>query len=82
MNTYYVYLTDTFGGDLNYSWVTKLKVKANSIHGVLCKVSRVTGLNFRAEIPGEIYISKSGATGLVIDDEEFLSYDYSDAEVI
>jgi len=82
MNTYYVYLTDVFGGNLNYSWVTKLRVKANSIHGVLCKVSRVTSLNFRAETPEAVYMSTSGLTGLVIDDAEYPDYDYSDAEAI
>ena len=81
--TYFVYLTDLFCGDLNYSWVTKLRVSAKSLHGVLCKVSALTGLNFRQYVEGEIYHSKSKLTALVIEhDEEYLQYDYSSAEEI
>lgn len=77
-----IYLTDMFGGELNYSWVTKLQVKANTERGAVGKVARLTGLHFRNKY-GEIYVSKSGATGLVIEqDNEFPSYDYSSAEVI
>jgi len=71
---YSVYLTDTFAGDLNYSWVTKLKVKANTERGAVWKVARETGLSFRRYRDDE-WRSKSGATALVIDHNE--TYDYS-----
>ena len=77
-----IYLTDMSGGELNYSWVTKLQVKANTERGAVGKVARLTGLNFRKKYD-EVYVSKSGATGLVIEyANEYPSYDYSSAEVI
>lgn len=76
---YLVYITDTFAGDLNYSWVTKLKVKANSERGAIWKVSRETGLNFR-RYDNDQWRSRSGCTGLVIDHNE--SYDYSGVKEI
>lgn len=41
MNTYYVYLTDVFGGNLNYSWVTKLRVKDIMYTEVINKLQRM-----------------------------------------
>jgi hypothetical protein len=78
MKTYYIYLTDLFGGNLNYSFVTKFIVTAKSGRGAVQKMSRLTGLNFR-HYHGEIYHSTSKLTGLVFDDEEYPSYDYSEA---
>ena len=40
---YFVELTDTFGGEANYSWVTRFKVHANSERGALVKVSKHIG---------------------------------------
>lgn len=62
MNTYYFELTDLYCGELNYSWVTRLKVEAKTFKGALIKVSKNTGLNFKNT--GLYYKSKSGATGL------------------
>lgn len=78
MQTFNLYLTDLFCGQLNYSYVTKFKVGANSLHGALCKVSKATGLNFRLDY-NDIYHSTSKLTGLVIDCLEYPSYDYSEA---
>lgn len=79
MNTeFLIYITDLFGGELNYSSVTKFRVKAKTERGAVCKVSRYTGLNFRAYITGEEYHSTSKLSGLVIElDNEFPSYDYN-----
>ena len=44
---FYFEMTDTFGGELNYSWVKRYKVKAKSTRGALQIVSRLTGYNFR-----------------------------------
>ena len=81
MKTYYIYLTDLFCGELNYSWVTRLKVKANTERGAISKVARRSGLNFRKYYEGT-YHSSTRLTGLVIDDEEYPQYDYSSAEEI
>ena len=49
MNSYQFEITDTFGGETNYSWVKHYQVKANSLHGALCKISRETGYNFTGD---------------------------------
>lgn len=41
-------VTDTFGGDANYCWVRKYEIEAKSLHGALCILSRIEGLNFRS----------------------------------
>jgi hypothetical protein len=78
-----MYLTDTYGGELNYSWVTKLQVKATTLRGAVGKVARLTGLNFRHDYNGT-YRSKSGATALVFDGNhnDEASYDYIGAELV
>jgi hypothetical protein len=81
MKTYYIYLTDLFGGDLNYCFVTKFIVTAKSERGALQKMSRLTGLNFR-HYYGEIYHSTSKLTGLVFDDAESPNYDYTGASKV
>ena len=37
---YFVELTDTFGGEANYSWVNRYKVVASSFNGAIRKVSK------------------------------------------
>ena len=78
MNTYNVYITDTFAGELNYCWVTKFKVKANTERGAVWKVARQTGFKFRYEYE-EVWKAKNACIGLVIDDEEYPQYDYDNA---
>lgn len=48
-NVYFVEVTDTFGGEANYSWVKRFKVHASSDLGAIRKVSRHTGFAFRKE---------------------------------
>ena len=47
MNTYYVEMTDTFGGEANYCWIKRFKVTANSMQHAMSKVSRETGYHYR-----------------------------------
>ncbi len=47
MKKFYFEMTDTFGGDLNYCWLKRFEVSANTLHGALCKLSKEIGLNFR-----------------------------------
>lgn len=85
MKTYYAYLTDLFGGELNYSYVTKLKIQAKSKQGALIKISKAVGLNFRDALNRDIFHSTSRLTGLVFEYEEDIgdikTY-YKDAEQI
>jgi len=40
-------MTDTYGGEANYSWVSRFKVKAATMRGAIVKVSREAGLQGR-----------------------------------
>ena len=42
---FYVEVTDTFGGEANYSWVRRFKVPANTMRGAMLKVSRFLGVS-------------------------------------
>lgn len=44
---FFVEITDTFGGEANYSWAKRLHVRANTMRGAINKVSRETGLSWR-----------------------------------
>jgi hypothetical protein len=61
MSHYFVEITDTFGGEANYSWVTRHKVRASSPRGVLIRINRESGLGFRS-VGCDRYDSRSGAT--------------------
>lgn len=41
--TYFVEMTDTYGGEANYSWVTRFLVQSVSMRGAVSKVTRETG---------------------------------------
>lgn len=58
---FFVEITDTFGGDANYSWVTRHVIRAKSARGCVNKLSRRSGLNWR-NVGFDRYDSKSGAT--------------------
>ena len=65
MKTYNIEVTDTFGGDANYSWVTRHKVQANTQRGAVWKFSRESGMSWHCvDNYNEIarYDSASGAT--------------------
>jgi hypothetical protein len=40
---YFIEVTDTFGGEANYSWVKRYLVDAATPRGALRKVTRLTG---------------------------------------
>lgn len=46
---FYVEITDTFGGEANYCWVSRFAVMANNPRHAISKVSRETGYRFRQE---------------------------------
>lgn len=62
LKEYYFEMTDTFGGELNYCWLTKFTVNAASPHGALCKISKWTGYNFKNN--GLYYKAKKACIGL------------------
>ena len=64
-NLYYVEITDMFGGEANYSWVTRHVIRAKSERGAVNALSRRSGMNWRFD--GLRYLSKSGATCAFID---------------
>lgn len=58
---FYFDYTDLYGGVLNYSWVTRLKVKATTLRGAVNILSRHIGVGgFRYD--GIKYVSRSGCT--------------------
>lgn len=58
---FFIEITDTFGGDANYSWVTRHVVRAKSRRGAVNALSRRSGVAWHA-VGGERYDSKSNTT--------------------
>lgn len=70
---YFAELTDTFGGEANYSWVTRFTVSARSRLGAIQKLARATGYSYRkVEDYGDTlrYDSKSGATCIFLSEAD------------
>ena len=62
MNKYFIEITDTFGGEANYSWVRRYFVTANNERGAVNKIARKLGAGWRNEYSGELSrYSLSGA---------------------
>ncbi len=64
-NLYFIEITDTFGGEANYSWVTRHVIRAKSERGAVNALSRRSGMQWRFD--GLRYLSKSGATCAFVD---------------
>lgn len=78
MAHFFVEITDTFGGEANYSWVTRHKVRASSARGALVRINRDSGLGFRS-VGCDRYDSRSGATCAFItewDDDAHANYSH------
>lgn len=62
---FFIEVTDTFGEEANYSWVTRHVIRASTMRGAVNKISRLSGMNWHKEY-GDAwnarYNSKSGAT--------------------
>lgn len=73
MKLFFIEITDVYGGEANYSWVTRHIIKAKSKLGAINKLSRRSGLRWRND--GFRYLSTSGATCAFIDqyDSEYHS---------
>jgi hypothetical protein len=46
-DNYFIELTDTYGGEANYSWVKRFKVSAATMRGAITKASKEIGLQGR-----------------------------------
>jgi len=71
---YFIEVTDTFGGEANYSWATRHVIKAKSLRGAVNALSRRSGISWHS-VGCNRYDSKSGATCAFIEefDPEFHS---------
>lgn len=47
VNYFFAEVTDTFGGEANYCWVRRYKIKANTERGAINKLAKHEGLSFR-----------------------------------
>ena len=52
LNTYHIEITDTFGGEANYSWKREYRVRASSIRGAIQVLARKDGAGWKAEYVG------------------------------
>lgn len=57
---FFVEITDMYGGEANFSWVTRHIIRAKSERGAVSALSRRSGLNWRND--GTKYLSRSGAS--------------------
>lgn len=70
---FYIEITDTYGGEANYSWVTRYIIRAKSERGAINALSRRYGLSWHnVDRTWEYsrYDSKSGATCCFISEYE------------
>ena len=41
MENYNIEITDTYGGEANYSWVRRYTIQSKSMRGAICKLARL-----------------------------------------
>lgn len=73
MNTYSIELTDTFGGEANYSYVKRFTIQAKSLRACVLKLGKETGYSWRLNSDyGEFvrYDTTSGLTCAFIEQME------------
>jgi hypothetical protein len=63
---FFVEVTDTFGGEANYSWVTRHAIHARTQRGAVNRFSRMSGMHWHG-VGCERFDSASGATCFFID---------------
>lgn len=64
-NLYFIEVTDMYGGEANFSWVTRHIIKAKSERGAIQALSIRSGLHWSYD--GTKYVSDSGATCAFVD---------------
>ena len=71
-----VEMTDTYGGEANYSWVNKFRVRAASRRGAILKVARETGFSGRMRKADEFSdFTSHNVQGACI---RFFTYEWND----
>jgi hypothetical protein len=84
-NVYFVELTDTFGGEANYSWARRYKIRASSLRGVAQIMSRLTGLHWKQVErywDSARYDSRSGLTCYFVDIWDDNNHSHYNCDVI
>ena len=71
---FFIEITDTFGGEANYSWVTRHVILAKSERGAINALSRRSGISWHSV--GFRYDSKSGATCAFIEGYDPEAHDH------
>ena len=78
---FFVEVTDTFGGEANYSWVTRHKITASTERGAMRKVGRYSGLSWSCVAnygDSQRWDSASGATCAFVEQFDPVTHaDYS-----
>lgn len=85
MPYFYIEVTDTFGGDANYSWVARHVIRAKTLKGAVQRFSRLSGMSWHCVddyFDSKRYDSASGATCYFIEeyDETLNNYRFDTDE--
>jgi hypothetical protein len=75
-SVFYFEITDTFAGEANYCWVKRLAVKARSLHGALCILSRHTGYNWKKDYDGKWNAKHNCVTCFELDSDSASYYNW------
>lgn len=64
MKTYEIEVTDTFGGEANYSYVSRLTIQAKSLRACVLQLGKETGYNWRFKDNLGEYVRYDTTSGL------------------
>lgn len=68
-NVYFAELTDTFGGEANYSWASHFKISASTIRGAVVKLNKHLGGGYKKTMAtGDMLRYDAGCTCYFIED--------------
>lgn len=79
MPYFYIEVTDTFGGDANYSWVTRHVIRAKTLKGAVQRFSRLSRMSWHCVDDygdSKRYDSASGATCYFIEEYDETLHNY------
>ena len=85
MQDYFVEITDTFAGEANYSWATRLKVTAQDENDAIVKISNESGMTWIKQWDNGYYSrydSESGLTCLFISEYDEDAHNHYRVSVI
>lgn len=72
--TYYIEVTDTFGGELNYCWIRRYAVRATTERGAMRIVGKHEGFTLRND--GAVWRFKNACiAAYVLDDASWMDDD-------